>query len=64
MAQLYPRALGSRFVSSYDSRGYGGDILTRLHTGKYFCSLSDYYAVCSSTQDTEVVTLHWVTRKW
>jgi hypothetical protein len=32
MAQLYPRALGS-FVSSYDSQGYGGGILTRLHTG-------------------------------
>jgi hypothetical protein len=33
MAQLYPRALGSLFVASYDSQGYGGGILTRLHTG-------------------------------
>jgi hypothetical protein len=24
MAQLYPRALGSLFVASYDSQGYGG----------------------------------------
>jgi hypothetical protein len=31
VAQLYPRALGSNFVASYDSQGYGGGILTRLH---------------------------------
>jgi hypothetical protein len=30
VAQLYPRALGSRFVASYDTQGYGTDILTRL----------------------------------
>jgi hypothetical protein len=34
MAQLYPRALGSLFVSYYDSHGYGGVFLTRLLTGK------------------------------
>jgi hypothetical protein len=33
VAQLYHRALGSLFVASYDSQGYGGDVLTRLHTG-------------------------------
>jgi hypothetical protein len=32
VAQLYPRALGSLFVASYDSQGYGGGIITRLHT--------------------------------
>jgi hypothetical protein len=32
MAQLYPQALGSLFVASYDSQGYGGGIRTRLHT--------------------------------
>jgi hypothetical protein len=30
VAQLYPRALGSLFVTSYDSQGYGGVILTRV----------------------------------
>jgi hypothetical protein len=30
VAQLYPRALGSLSVASYDSQGYGGGILTRL----------------------------------
>jgi hypothetical protein len=30
---LQPRALGSFFVASYDSQGYGGGILTRLHMG-------------------------------
>jgi hypothetical protein len=33
VSQLYPQALGSLFVASYDSKGYGGGILTRLHTG-------------------------------
>jgi hypothetical protein len=28
-----PQALGSLFVASYDSQGYGGRILTCLHTG-------------------------------
>jgi hypothetical protein len=34
VAQLYPQALRSLFVPSYDSQGYGGGIRTRLHTGK------------------------------
>jgi hypothetical protein len=33
MAQLYPQALGSLFVASYDSQGYGGGIRTHLHAG-------------------------------
>jgi hypothetical protein len=32
VAQLYPRAVGSLFVASYDSQGNGGGILSRLHT--------------------------------
>jgi hypothetical protein len=33
VAQLYPHALGSHFVASYDSQGYDGGIRTRLHMG-------------------------------
>jgi hypothetical protein len=33
VVQLYPQALGSLFVASHDSQGYGGGIRTRLHTG-------------------------------
>jgi hypothetical protein len=33
VARLYPQALGSIFVASYDSKGYGGGIRPRLHTG-------------------------------
>jgi hypothetical protein len=33
VAQLQPQALGSLFVSSYDSQGYGGGIRTRFHAG-------------------------------
>jgi hypothetical protein len=32
VAQLHPQALGSLFVASYDSQGYGGGVQTRLHT--------------------------------
>jgi hypothetical protein len=32
VAQLYPRALGSLFIASYDSQGCDGGILTRLLT--------------------------------
>jgi hypothetical protein len=39
IAQLYPRALGSFFVTSYDSQVYGGGILTHLHTGLLFLKL-------------------------
>jgi hypothetical protein len=33
MTRLYLQALGSLFVASYDSQGYGGGIRPRLHTG-------------------------------
>jgi hypothetical protein len=33
VAQLYPQAPGYLFVAFYDSQGYGGGILIRLHTG-------------------------------
>jgi hypothetical protein len=33
-SRLYPRALGSLFVTSYDSLGYGGGMQTRLHKGE------------------------------
>jgi hypothetical protein len=32
VAQLYPPAMGSLYVASYDSQGYDEGILTRLHT--------------------------------
>jgi hypothetical protein len=32
VAQLYPQALASLFVASYDSQGHGGGIRPRLHT--------------------------------
>jgi hypothetical protein len=35
VTQLYPQAPGSLFVAFCKSQGYGGGILTRLHTGKH-----------------------------
>jgi hypothetical protein len=35
VAQLYPRALGSLSVASYDSQGYGGGIVTHLYKGQF-----------------------------
>jgi hypothetical protein len=48
VAQLYPQAPGSLYVAVYDSQGYGGGTLTRLHTltgrDQYACaSLSKMY---------------------
>jgi hypothetical protein len=37
VAKLYLWALGSLFVASYDSQGYGGGILTSIHTGITHC---------------------------
>jgi hypothetical protein len=34
VAHLLIRVLGLLFIASYDSKGYGGIILTRLHTGR------------------------------
>jgi hypothetical protein len=34
VARLYPQALGSLFVTSYDSQSYGGGIRTRIPTWK------------------------------
>jgi hypothetical protein len=33
VARLYPQALGSLFIASYFSQGYGGGIRPLLHTG-------------------------------
>jgi hypothetical protein len=49
VTQLNPQALGSLFVASYDSQGYGGSIRTHHHTGKV-CSESCYKY--SFTQNT------------
>jgi hypothetical protein len=52
VAQLYPQAHGSLFVAFYDSRGYGGGILTLLHTRasknrtKHTITLSGQTEVC------------------
>jgi hypothetical protein len=40
VAQLYPQALGSLFVASYNSQGYGGGIRPRLRTGLGFVILT------------------------
>jgi hypothetical protein len=37
MAQLNLQALGSLFIASYNSQGYGGGIRTSLHTGFRLC---------------------------
>jgi hypothetical protein len=62
VAQLYPRALGSLFLASYDSQGYVGSIRTRLHTGLhpqtaclllYLCT-----RVCESVLSVFVYDMH------
>jgi hypothetical protein len=46
VTQLCPWALGSPFFASYDSQGYGGRILTRLHTwGERDLSIISYIGI-------------------
>jgi hypothetical protein len=42
MTQLYPQALDSFSVASYDPQSYGGGIRTRLHSGSESESLCDW----------------------
>jgi hypothetical protein len=42
VAQIFPRALGSLSVASYDSQGYSVGILTRLHTPHESAATSKY----------------------
>jgi hypothetical protein len=51
VAQLYPLAPGSLYVASYDSRGYGGGIRTRLHAGVIVTQLPRRLLLCSLGTD-------------
>jgi hypothetical protein len=60
VAQLYSRALGSLFVASYYSQGYGGGIVTHLRTGHWtllmgFSCQSQSYI----TTDGQSTSLSW-----
>jgi hypothetical protein len=55
MARLYPQALGSLFVSFYDSQGYGGGIRTRLHTRSPAWTRNQSYV----TTDGQSANLSW-----
>jgi hypothetical protein len=45
VAWFYPRALGSLFVTSYDSLGYGGGIHPRLQTGELNSQNNDWVLI-------------------
>jgi hypothetical protein len=47
LAQLYPWALDSFYVGSYDSQAYGGGILTRSHTVVHWWRSYVYTTWCS-----------------
>jgi hypothetical protein len=49
VAQLYPQALGSIFVASYDSQGYGGGVRTSLHAGLLNSTKSQVKVMLRST---------------
>jgi hypothetical protein len=59
VAQLYHQALGSIFVASYDSQGYGRGIVTCLHTDRQIMVLllTKYNSTCPSTHAHTVKTL-------
>jgi hypothetical protein len=53
VTQLHPQAPGSIFVTFYDSQGYGGGTLTRLHMGTKVLLLNFIYNVnlCRTPSD-------------
>jgi hypothetical protein len=55
VSQLYPQALGSLFVASYNSQGYGGGIRPRLHTGAGLCAQQWIYANHIENNSSSVV---------
>jgi hypothetical protein len=58
MARLYPQAMGSLFVASYDSQGYGGGIRLRLHTGLCRSVVSVLLLAYVSPYSSPEITLH------
>jgi hypothetical protein len=65
VVQLYPQMLGSHFVSSYDSQGYGGSIGTCLHartnsqwTIDFLCSLGTGCIEDTSHNNSSFVASH------
>jgi hypothetical protein len=54
--ELYTQALGSHFVASYHSQGYGGGIRLRLHTG-LFSPTSRLVLYSPGTDNTEYTVI-------
>jgi hypothetical protein len=54
VAQLYTLAMGSVFFSSYGTQGYGGGILTRLHTRSSALYGSVWRVAADSREDVKV----------
>jgi hypothetical protein len=67
VAQFYPQALGSLFVPSYDSHGYGGGIRPRLHTGcstrLYIRGVITVYEDRSDDLKSNVITVPFVRKQ-
>jgi hypothetical protein len=59
VAPLYSQVLGSLFVASYDSQGYGGGIRTRLHAGDLTLNLLQiiYKNSVHTSQETHYVSV-------
>jgi hypothetical protein len=57
VAQLHFQALGSLFVASYDSQGYGGGIRTHLHAGILKTELLIYKNSVRSSHEIQYVSV-------
>jgi hypothetical protein len=58
VGQLYPKAPGSLFVALYDSQGYGGGILTRLHMGSFLICYFKFWKYMSFCYLKTLFQLH------
>jgi hypothetical protein len=63
VARLYTQALGSLFIASYDSQGYGGGIRPRLHKGYnytiYTIIIIIQYVISSLCLTGNTLLLRW-----
>jgi hypothetical protein len=56
VAQLHPPGTGFPFVASYDSQGYVGGILTRLHMGLFYVYTRHTRLVLTSKTCTKTIS--------
>jgi hypothetical protein len=64
VARLYSQTLGSLFVASCDSQGYGGGIWPRLHMGSLLCESQSHMATDGQSVSQSVLVSSPIWGSW